>query len=171
MTTTILNTPRLRLREATLDDAGFVLRLVNEPGWHRYINDPGVRDLPQAAAWIESRLLTGYREQGFGFWLIERQLDGAPLGIAGLTRRPALAGPDLGYALLAEHEGKGFALEAAQACVARARERFGWPELWALTSAENPRSAHLLRKLGFVDQGLQQLEGFDTPSRIWRLAL
>lgn len=167
----ILRTQRLRLREATPDDAPFLLRLINEPGWHRYINDPGVRTLEQTAAWMEGRLLKSYRENGFGFWLVERLDDGLLVGLCGLFRRAALEGPDLGYALLAEHEGQGYAREAAAGCILHAREVLGWTELLAITSPENPRSHALLRKLGFVDGELRQLEGYTEPSRIWRLAL
>jgi RimJ/RimL family protein N-acetyltransferase len=168
---TLPTTPRLRLREAMPSDAPFVLRLINEPGWHRYINDPGVRTEAQALAWMEGRLFKSYREDGFGFWLIERREDGALLGLCGLFRRPVLEGPDLGYALLAEHEGCGYAFEAADACVAYARDRLGWAELLAITSPENPKSHALLRRLGFVEEGLRQLEGYNEPSRVWRLRL
>ncbi len=167
----ILSTERLHLREAAPADAPFLLRLINEPGWHRYINDPGVRTLEQALEWMEGRLLKSYREQGFGFWLVERQADGELLGLCGLFRRPVLEGPDLGYALLAEHEGQGYALEAAAGCVQHAREHLGWAELLAITSPENPRSHALLRRLGFAEEGLRQLEGYTEPSRLWRLAL
>ena len=168
---TILSTARLRLREATPGDADFLLRLINEPGWHRYINDPGVRTRAQTLDWMEGRLLKSYREQGFGFWLVERLADGEPLGICGLFRRAALEGPDLGYALLAEHEGQGYAREAAEGCIRHAREALGWTELLAITSPENPRSHALLRKLGFVDAEPRQLDGYAEPSRVWRLSL
>lgn len=164
-------THRLRLREATPSDAPFVLRLINEPGWHRYINDPGVRTEAQALAWMEGRLFTSYREHGFGFWLIERRQDGVLLGLCGLFRRPVLEGPDLGYALLAEHEGQGYAREAAHACVAYARAALGWTELMAITSPDNLRSHTLLRRLGFAEEGLRQLEGYAEMSRVWRLRL
>ena len=110
-------------------------------------------------------------ENGFGFWLVERLDDGLLVGLCGLFRRAALEGPDLGYALLAEHEGQGYAREAAAGCILHAREVLGWTELLAITSPENPRSHALLRKLGFVDGELRQLEGYTEPSRIWRLAL
>jgi len=167
----ILQTERLRLREATPADAAFVLRLINEPGWLTYIADPGVRTLPQALEWMESRLFKAYRELGHGFWLVERKADGVLVGLCGLFRRPVLAGPDLGYALLAEHEGQGYALEAAQGCVAHARDALGWPRLLAITSAQNPKSHALLRKLGFDDDGLHQVEGYSEPSRLWSLTL
>lgn len=167
----ILDTERLSLREFTPQDAPFLLRLVNEPGWIRNINDPGVRTADDALAWAEGRLFKAYRELGHGFWAIERRADGVVVGMCGLFKRPALPEPDLGYALLAEHEGRGYALEAARGCVAHARERLNWEQLMAITAVDNPRSVGLLVKLGFVEQGQERLEGYDEPSRVFKLAL
>ena len=97
----ILDTERLSLREFTPLDAPFLLRLVNEPGWIRNINDPGVRSVDDALAWAEGRLFTAYRELGHGFWAVVRREDGMLVGMCGLFKRPALPEPDLGYALLA----------------------------------------------------------------------
>lgn len=167
----ILDTERLALREFTPQDAAFLLRLVNEPGWLRNINDPGVRTLDDALSWAEGRLFKAYRELGHGFWGIERREDGVLVGMCGLFKRAALPEPDLGYALLAAHEGRGYALEAARACVAHARQVLGWPALMALTAIDNPPSVALLNKLGFVERPQQQLEGYDGPSRVFRLVL
>ena len=167
----ILDTERLSLREFTPLDAGFLLRLVNEPGWIRNINDPGVRTLEDALAWAEGRLFKAYRELGHGFWGVERRSDGELVGMCGLFKRPALPEPDLGYALLAKHEGQGYALEAARGCVAHARDVLQWSTLMAITAVDNPPSAALLGKLGFVEQGQEQLDGYNEPSRVFKLAL
>ncbi|MDR7297286.1 RimJ/RimL family protein N-acetyltransferase [Pelomonas aquatica] len=167
----ILDTERLALREFTPQDAPFLLRLVNEPGWLRNINDPGVRSVDDALAWAQGRLFKAYRELGHGFWALQRREDGVLVGMCGLFKRPALPEPDLGYALLAEHEGRGYALEAAHACVAHARSALGWRTLMAITAIDNPRSTGLLAKLGFIEQGQEMLEGYNEPSRVFRLVL
>lgn len=167
----ILDTERLSLREFTPLDAPFLLRLINEPGWLRNINDPGVRSVAEVLPWAEGRLFKAYRELGHGFWAVQRRSDGELVGMCGLFKRAALPEPDLGYELLAEHEGQGYALEAARACVAHARERLGWATLMAITAVENARSVGLLGKLGFVEQPQQWIEGYSEPSRVFRLAL
>jgi ribosomal-protein-alanine N-acetyltransferase len=167
----ILDTERLLLREFTPQDAPFLLRLVNEPGWLRNINDPGVRTLDDALAWAESRLFKAYRETGHGFWAMQRRDDGVLVGMCGLFKRNGLPEPDLGYALLAEHEGQGYALEAARGCIDYARTTLGWTALMAITALDNPRSTGLLAKLGFIGQGQALLEGYDEPSRVFRLTL
>ena len=167
----ILDTERLSLREFIPLDAPFLLRLVNEPGWIRNINDPGVRTLDDALAWAEGRLFKPYRELGHGFWAVQRRADGELVGMCGLFKRAALPEPDLGYALLAEHEGRGYALEAARGCVAHARAALGWTTLMAITAVDNPPSVALLGKLGFAEQAQEQLEGYNEPSRVFRLKL
>jgi ribosomal-protein-alanine N-acetyltransferase len=167
----ILDTARLSLREFTPQDAAFLLRLVNEPGWRRNISKPDVFTLDDALAWAESRLFKPYRELGHGFWAVQRREDGALVGMCGLFRRPVLPEPDIGYALLAEHEDHGYALEAARGCVAHAKAVLGWRTLMAITAVDNPPSVALLGKLGFVEQGQEQLEGHNEPSRVFKLKL
>lgn len=167
----ILDTERLSLREFTPQDAPFLLRLVNEPGWIRNINNPGVQTPDDALAWAEGRLFKAYRELGHGFWAVERRADGQLVGMCGLFKRAALPEPDLGYALLAEHEGRGYALEAARGCVAHAKAALGWTTLMAITAVDNEPSVALLGKLGFVEGPQEQLEGYEGPSRVFRLAL
>ena len=43
-----LGTARLVLREMNADDAAFILQLLTEPGWLRFIGDRGIRT-PEAA--------------------------------------------------------------------------------------------------------------------------
>lgn len=167
----ILDTERLALREFTPLDAPFLLELLNEPGWIRNISDPGLRTPGDALAWAEGRLFKAYRELGHGFWAVQRRSDGVLVGMCGLFKRPALPEPDLGYALLARHEGQGYALEAARGCVAHAKQVLGWRTLMAMTAIDNPPSVALLGKLGFVEEGQKQLEGYNEPSRVFRLAL
>ena len=40
----VLETGRLRLRFPWAEDDAFFLALLNDPDWHRFVNDPGVRD-------------------------------------------------------------------------------------------------------------------------------
>lgn len=71
-------------------------------------------------------------------------------GICGLIKRETLPDVDIGYALLPQHVGQGYALEAARASVALARERFGLQRLIAITAPDNDASARLLIKLGML---------------------
>jgi ribosomal-protein-alanine N-acetyltransferase len=145
----ILETDRLRLRRLSTDDAGFILRLLNEPSFIQNIGDRGVRTLDDARSYISSGPVASYEKHGFGLWLVEVKESGTPAGICGLLKRDALEDPDLGYALLPEYWSRGYALEASSAVMAYAVERLGLRRVVAITDAGNQSSIRLLEKIGF----------------------
>lgn len=163
----ILETPRLRLRLFTPDDAAFVLELINDPDWIAGIRDAGVRDLPAARAWLQSRLVEPCWQHGHGFWRVESRESGEPLGLCGVFKRDGLPLPDLGYGFLRRHRGHGFAREAAAACLDYAQQVLGRDELLAITAPHNERSQQLLRHLGFVAEG-EPVRSDDGLSQHWR---
>lgn len=144
----VLETPRLRLREVTLGDAGFVLELLNDPGWLRFIGDRKVRSLADAAAYVRGGPHLSYATHGFGLWLVERKEDGVALGLCGLIKRETLKEVDLGYALLARFTGQGYGSECAFAVVEHARAVVGLARLAAITSLDNAASIRVLERLG-----------------------
>ena len=149
----VARTERLSLRRLTEADAEFYCRMVNQPSW---IKNIGNRNLPTPAAaaeFIRTRTLPGYEALGFGMYLVESKADGTPLGLAGLVKRDHLPGPDIGFAFLPEHWGKGYALEAARGVVDYARGVLGIGRLLAIVSPDNTPSSRLLEKLGFVLEG------------------
>jgi RimJ/RimL family protein N-acetyltransferase len=145
----VLETERLTMRRLEAGDAAFILRLVNEPSWLRYIGDKGVRTLEDARQYIHDGPGDMYRRHGFGLWLVKRKSDGEPIGLCGLLKRDALEDVDIGFALLPEFWRQGFAIEAASATVQYARRQLGLKRLAAITSMENAASRSLLEKLGF----------------------
>jgi RimJ/RimL family protein N-acetyltransferase len=145
-----LQTPRLVLRPFRAADAAFIVELLNDPGWLRFIGDRHVRDEAGAAAWIENRLQAAYRANGFGLWAMQRRADGELVGMCGLVRRDGLPEIDLGYALLPRHRGHGYVREAGAACLAHAADRLGRTRVLAITDPENERSIRVLASLGMV---------------------
>lgn len=145
---TVAEGERLRLRLLDIDDAAFILVLVNDPSWLRNIGDRGVRTLDDARDYLRKGPIDMYARHGFGLYAIELKSGGGPLGICGLIRRPTLPDVDIGYALLPQFVGQGYALEAAQATVALGRERFGLSRLIAITAPDNAPSARLLLRIG-----------------------
>ena len=155
-----IETDRLCLRPIEPErDAGQMLALLNDPGFVRFIGDRAVRSEEQAREYIALRVLHSYALNGFGMYAIERLSDGAWLGNAGLVRRDGLPGPDVGYALLGEHAGQGYAGEAAQAVFAHARGTMGLQDLYGIISPDNLASAAILRRLGMQQRGPIQLPG------------
>ena len=149
MTLEPLVTARLVIRPFTPDDAPFILKLLNEPGWLRFIGDRGIRSVEDARAYIERVPMTSYEKNGFGLSLVALKETGVAAGMAGLIRRDGLEDVDVGFAFLEEHMGRGYAREAAEAVVAQGWSAFALPRIVAITTTDNTRSIRLLEALGF----------------------
>jgi len=145
----VFETERMILRRLTLADAAFVVRLVNDPAWLRYIGDRGIKSEEDARAYLLKGPLDSYARSGFGLWAMTRKEDGTVIGICGLLKRDFLEDVDLGFALLPEWRGQGLAREAAAATFAHARTTLGLARVVAITSPENTRSGALLESIGF----------------------
>src|SRR6201996_4520372 len=111
----MLETERLTIRRITLDDAAFMVETLNDPGFLANIGDRGVRTLGEAEAYIRDRVLASYEANGFGMFRVALKENDEAVGTVGFVRRDGLDGPDLGFAFLAEHTGKGYGHEAAAA--------------------------------------------------------
>lgn len=144
----VLETDRLVLRHLSAADAEFILELLNEPSWLRFIGDRGVRTLDDARAYILNGPVSMYERHGVGLYLVESKSDVAPLGICGLIRRETLEDIDIGFAFLPRHWGKGYALESAAAVLEHGRHTVGLRRIVAITSLDNDSSIRLLEKLG-----------------------
>nr|WP_279009549.1 GNAT family N-acetyltransferase [Aeromonas jandaei] len=153
----MITSPRLVLRELTITDAPFILELLNDADFHRYIGDRGVRTLEQAQEYIQQGPAVSYARHGHGLYLVERREDGASLGICGLIKRDSLPREDIGYAFLPQYRGHGYAIEAAQAAIADGKSRLGIGQVIAIVTPGNERSIGLLAKLGLVRSRLVRL--------------
>jgi [ribosomal protein S5]-alanine N-acetyltransferase len=146
----ICESERLLLRRAQPEDAAFMLLLLNQPSWIRGIGDRGVRTLADAERYIDARMTEPFRTMGYGMNVVELKGTHAPIGLCGLVKRDTLAYPDLGFALLDDYAGQGYAQEAAQAVIAHARGALKISKLLAITAPGNERSGKLLGTLDFT---------------------
>jgi RimJ/RimL family protein N-acetyltransferase len=142
-------TERLLLRQFTVGDAQFILTLLNEPSFLRYIGDKQVRNLEDAEAYILNGPIASYEKHGFGLLLVELKETHTPIGMCGLLKRDELPDADIGFAFLPSYWNKGFAFEAAAAVLQDARERLRLERILAITSLDNEASIKLLQRLGF----------------------
>lgn len=153
----IATTERLVLRRVNPGDASFIHRLLNDPSWIENIGDHGVHTEDQARTYIREKILAAYDTHGFGLYVMETRDDSQAIGLCGLVRRASLPATDLGFAVLAEFRGRGFAFEASRAIMAYAREMLHLPPLLAITAPGNMKSRQLLERLGFQFQHFLRL--------------
>ncbi|MGK2858051.1 MAG: GNAT family N-acetyltransferase [Thermoanaerobaculia bacterium] len=165
----VLETERLALRWLSIEDAAFILELLNEPSWLRFIGDRGVRTLDDAAAYIRNGPIAMYEGHGVGLYLVESKSEATPLGICGLIRREALENVDIGFAFLPRHWGKGYALEAAAAVLAHGRDALGQRRIVAITTPDNDSSVRLLEKLGMNFERTIRMPGDTEDVKLFRI--
>ena len=170
MSIKVLETERLLLRPFTPDDAEFILRLLNEPSFIRHIGDKDVRTTEQAVSYLLDGPIRSYVLHGHGLMRVEVRETGQPIGMCGLLRRKPDQDPDLGYALLPEAWGRGYASEAASAILEYGSRILGFPRILALVAPGNARSIQLLQKLGFMLAGSSPNQQGDESVSIyeWR---
>ena len=153
----VLETDRLILRWISADDAPFILELLNDPGWLRFIGDRGVRTTDAAREYILKGPVAMVERLGFGLYLTERKSDGVPLGICGLIKRDGLDDVDIGFAFLPQFTGMGYATEAAIATMAYGKNTFGLKRIVGITSHDNVTSIKLLEKIGLKFEAMVKM--------------
>lgn len=144
----VLETDRLILRRLSVEDSEFILELLNDPAWLRFIGDKGVRTLDDARDYILKGPVEMYERLGFGLYLTELKSEGVPVGLCGLLKRDSLEDVDIGFAFLPKFRARGYGYECASAVMEYGKTVLGLDRIVAITSVDNEVSAKLLEKLG-----------------------
>ena len=163
----ILETDRLILRQLSTEDAAFILELVNEPSFIQNIGDRGVRTLEDARVYILRVAISSYEKNGFGLYLVELKDSGESIGMCGLIKRAELENVDIGYAFLPRFWLKGYAVEAAAAVKAYARDVLGLKRLVAITDPANQGSIRVLEKIGLKYEKMVRLSADDIELKLF----
>jgi [ribosomal protein S5]-alanine N-acetyltransferase len=164
-----LTTARLTLREFVDADAPFIITLLNQPSFLRFIGDKKVRTADDARNYITTGPVDSYKRNGFGLYLVQLKSTSKAIGMCGLLKRDTLDAVDLGFAFLPEYWGKGYAFEAASAVLKEARDTFKLTRLLAITSLDNDASIKLLARLGFQFERVMKLASDSDEVKLFSL--
>lgn len=143
----ILETERLCLRQFTLDDAKFIIELLNSPEWIEFIGERNVKTEEQAIQYLQNGPMKSYVQNGYGLSLVETK-EGQAIGMCGIIKRDSLQHPDIGFAFLKEFTSKGYGYEIAAATLDYAINNLKLPKIIAITVPHNIKSIKLLEKIG-----------------------
>jgi len=163
----VANTERLILRRLCTDDAGFVLELVNDPDWLRYIGDKNVHSLDDARGYLEKGPMDMYRRVGFGLFRVELKANATPIVMCGLIKRDTLEDVDIGFAFLPAFRAQGYAREAARATLDYGRDVIGLRRIVAITSPDNDASGRLLEAVGLRFERMFPIPGEERQVRFY----
>ena len=145
---TVLTTKRLVLRRLGLDDAEFIVELLNDSAFLQFIGDKAVRTADDARQYILDGPIASYDRYGFGLWLVELKESGLPIGMCGLLKRQSLPDVDIGFAFLPAYRSRGYAIESASAVLEYGKTEFGLKRIVAITDPDNAGSIRVLQKIG-----------------------
>lgn len=163
----LLETERLILRLLSVDDADFILNLLNQPSFIQHIGDRAVRNSSDARLYIENKFIESYQRLGFGLYLVELKEDHTPIGICGFVKRDALPDADLGFAFLPQYWSQDYALESARASLDYGKSVLGFKRVLAVTTKDNIASGKLLVKLGFKFERMAKLSPEADESKLF----
>ena len=139
------DTNRLLLDVLTAEDSEFIISLVNSKEWIEFIGERNVHSKQEAVAYINKILNT----QNFYYWVIRIKDGMTPIGIISFLKREYLENFDIGFALLPEFTGNGYAFEAAKKVMSVVQTNQDYHPILATTLPNNINSIKLLIKLGF----------------------
>lgn len=163
----VLETEHLTLRRFNPADAPFILDLLNDPAFLRFIGDKGVRSLDDAQQYLLNGPLASYEELGFGLYLVSLKATEEPIGMCGLIKREALEDVDIGFAFLPQFRSRGYGFEAAVAVKEYALKVLGLNRLLAITNQDNVGSIRVLEKIGLKFSRLIRLAPDSTELRLY----
>ena len=145
MPKTILETERLILREMTPQDVGPLAEVLCDPEAMRYYPAPFTRE--KVGDWV-SRSMDRCATLGFGLWAVVLKETGEVIGDCGLLVQQVLGREELevGYHIVPRYQGRGFATEAARACVAWGFAHTSFDRVISLINVENAPSRSVAEK-------------------------
>jgi RimJ/RimL family protein N-acetyltransferase len=148
-----MQTLRLDLREFVPGDFGDLLRLDSDPRVMKYIGNgrPMARKDVEA---VMARVLRYYRTHyGLGSWRASRRDNGTFIGWFSLKYCPPTCDVEVGYRLLHNAWGRGFATEGATELVRYGFDDLGLDRIIGVTHPGNRASQRVLLKSGLRDVG------------------
>jgi len=154
----MIETERLILRPWREADRDPFAALNSDPAVMEYL--PATDRTASNAA--VDRMIAAQAKHGHCFWAVERKADRPFIGFCGpMPAREPLHEVELGWRLVRDAWGRGYATEAARASLAWCWANLETPSVMAITVPANMRSRAVMVKIG-----MQYVEGgdFDHPA-------
>ncbi|NQX37922.1 Protein N-acetyltransferase, RimJ/RimL family [Pedobacter steynii] len=151
----MISTDRLFIAEMTLDDAEFILKLLNTEGWKKFIGERNVNNKQEAEVYIRKII----DNPNFSYSAVRLKGGNVPIGMVSMIKRDYLDHHDIGFAFLPDYNGKGYAFEAASAVLNHPSTLAVHTKILATTLKHNSSSIQLLERLGLVLDKEIKVEG------------
>lgn len=154
-----IETPRLLLRDWKEEDILPFAQMNSNPHVMKYF----LKTLTEKESLeFYNRIQDEFSRCGYGLYAVEKKEDGAFMGYTGFH---AFAfdvdfapGVEIGWRLRYEDWNKGYATEAAKACLQYAKQHLPLQIIWSFTSLSNKSSERVMQKIG-----MQKIKEFLHP--------
>ncbi|KAJ6171913.1 Acyl-CoA N-acyltransferase [Penicillium chermesinum] len=150
--------------------SSFLHHIWNTEEFVKSQGETGLDTVEKAAEFITNRVQSDYGRNRYGQMLVSLKpyptaslLESTPIGIVSLMKgdgKDAYTAPDIGYTILPEENGKGYATEAAAGLIAYAQNELGVECVLGFCDHEDRRSQRVLEKIGMELQGKRHLKFF-----------
>ena len=165
-------TERLLIRPTLKQDAELIYQLMNTHKFIKYVGDRKIDSIEDAEKYIQTKMLPQLYSLGYSSYSLITKIDGEKIGTCGLYNRDGIDGVDIGFGLLPQYEGLGYAYESSYRLIKAAFEEFEEfeiEEIKAITSKENISSQRLLNKLGLKMVGTTKLPNEDEEILLYKI--
>lgn len=157
----ILETKRLILREMTMEDFDALYAVLSDSDIMQHY--PYTFDEDRVRRWIV-RNRERYRTEGFGLWAVVHKQTGEMIGDCGITMQSIHGSllPEIGYHIRKDQQRKGYASEAAAACICYAFQNYDFPAVYSYMKYTNVASYSTAMK-----NGMRFIEEYEDPDNIY----
>jgi RimJ/RimL family protein N-acetyltransferase len=157
-------TPRLLLRPLEMQDFEAWAMFMADPEATRFLG--GAQ--PRAVAWRGFMSVAGaWHMQGFSMFSVIERLTQRWVGRLGPWMPDSWPGTEVGWGIIPDCWGRGYAVEGATAAIDWAFDELGWSDVIHAIDSGNHASQAVARKLGSELMGLGHLPDLDTSVEIW----
>jgi len=154
-----IETSRLLLRDWKKKDIQAFAEMNRDPDVMKYFLKPLTE---KESLEFYNRIQDEFSKCGYGLYAVEKKEDGAFIGYTGFHHIPfdidfALE-IEIGWRIKHDEWNKGYATEAAQACLLYAKEHLPFETIWSFTSIPNKSSERVMQKIG-----MEKVKTFPHP--------
>lgn len=145
----IFHSARLSFREFTVNDAALIHQMNSDPLVLKHVHElPSTPE--RALERLEKSIVPHYQQYGYGRWAVYLKEQHDFIGWCGLKFRPERNETDLGYRFIPAYWGKGYAFEAASACLDVGFNHLQLTRITATAHRENSASLRIIEKCGML---------------------
>ena len=161
-----LETPRLILRPPRVEDLDAWTEMMLDEPTARFIG--GV--MPRPLCWRQLMTMIGaWHALGFAMFSVIEKSSGRWLGRLGPWQPEGWPGTEIGWSIVRDCWGKGYAVEGAEAATTWAFDTLGWPNVIHSIAPANVASQRVALKLGsrLIGPGKLPVPFEDDPIELW----